>query len=268
MQIGKSSFDRKGHTYIMGILNVTPDSFSDGGEYTNIDAALFRVQKMIAEGADIIDIGGESTRPGSAPVSVDEEMSRVIPALSKIKSEFNIPISIDTYRSATAEECIKNGADMINDIWGLLYDEKMAGVIAAANKPCCLMHNRKSSDYANFSEDFFTEMAGILTRALKAGISEDNIVLDPGIGFAKDTTQNLYVLNNMDMMNHFDVPWLLGASRKSVIGNTLNLPAGERLEGTLALTALAVMKGASFVRVHDVLENKRVIDMLEAVRNV
>lgn len=268
MKIGDYSFEQKNHTYIMGILNVTPDSFSDGGEFTNIDAALFHVKKMIEEGADIIDIGGESTRPGFTQVSNETEESRILPIISKIKTEFNIPVSVDTYKSDVAAKAISAGADMINDIWGLKYDSKMASLIATSGVACCLMHNRESNDYLNFGEDVFTEISQILNHAFKAGIPEDKIILDPGIGFAKNTEQNLWILNNMDMMNHFDTPWLLGASRKSVIGNTLNLPVGERLEGTLALTALAVMKGASFVRVHDVKENKRVIDMLEAVKNV
>lgn len=268
MKIGSYSFDRMNHTYIMGILNVTPDSFSDGGRYSNIDAAMFHAEAMVKEGADIIDIGGESTRPGAAIVSSEEELERTIPIVSKIKREFNLPISIDTYKPEVAKEAIREGAVLVNDVWGLQFDPKMASIIAANDVACCLMHNRTNDLYTNFGEDVFSEIAGILNYAIRAGISEERIILDPGIGFKKSTEQNLWLLNNMDMMNHFGVSWLLGASRKSVIGNTLNLPVGERLEGTLALTALAVMKGASFVRVHDIKENKRVIDMLEAIRNV
>lgn len=267
MEISGSVFESN-RTYIMGILNVTPDSFSDGGEHMGIDAALFHVEKMINEGAAIIDVGGESTRPGSSPVDVAIEIERVCPVIEKINEKFSIPVSIDTYHAKTAAEAIKAGAGMVNDVWGLLKDKDMAAVIANNKAACCLSHNRENATYDNFSDDFFTEMSGILHNALISGIPEEKIILDPGIGFAKSTEQNLYVLNDMDMLNHFGIPWLLGVSRKSVIGNTLNLPVEKRLEGTLALTALAVMKGASFVRVHDVLENKRVIDMLEAVKNV
>lgn len=268
MKIGNKEFDVKNHTYVMGILNVTPDSFSDGGEHAGIDAALFHAEKMIKEGADIIDVGGESTKPGYKEISVEEEISRTVPIIEKIKSEFNIPISIDTYKPETALEALKAGACLVNDVYGNRIREGMGQVIRESGAVCCLMHNRDNSDYYNFLDDFFTEMSQILDSALKEGISQERIILDPGVGFCKDTRQNLFVLDNMDMLNHFEVPWLLGASRKSVIGNTLKLPVSERLEGTLALTALSVMKGASFVRVHDVLQNKRVIEMLEAVKNV
>lgn len=268
MKIGNKDFDVKNHTYVMGILNVTPDSFSDGGEHTSIDAALFHARRMINEGVDIIDVGGESTRPGFSEVSSDEEIARTVPIIEKIKSEFNIPISIDTYKPETAREAVKAGAVIINDVYGHRIHEGMDKVIKESGAICCLMHNRDNLEYVNFLDDFFTEMSQILDSAVKEGIDPEKIILDPGIGFCKDTNQNLLVLDNMDMLNHFDVPWLLGASRKSVIGNTLNLPVGERLEGTLALTALSVMKGAAFVRVHDVLQNKRVIEMLEAVKNV
>lgn len=266
MLIGGKGFD-KNHTYIMGILNVTPDSFSDGGTHNTLDAALTHAEKMIAEGADIIDIGGESTRPGYIQISDEEEIDRVAPVIEGIKSRFDIPVSLDTYKSGVAKAGIKSGADLINDIWGLMYDENMGRVIAENEVACCLMHNRKERDYSNFSEDFVTDISKIIYTATKAGISEDRIILDPGIGFAKNTEENLWVLKNMDLLNHFNIPWLLGASRKSVIGNTLNLPVNERLEGTLATTAMAVNKGASFVRVHDCLANKRLIDMMEAIIN-
>jgi len=267
MKIGNVDFDIKNHTYVMGILNVTPDSFSDGGKHNEFDAAIFHVEKMIREGASIVDVGGESTRPGYTFVSITEEIERTAPIIEKIKTEFNIPISLDTYKPEVAKAGIAAGVDLINDIWGLQYDAAMGDVISKSEAACCLMHNRKEHNYLNFFEDFCGDLAHILDTAKKAGISDDRIILDPGIGFAKTTEENLYVLNNMEILNHFDFPWLLGTSRKSVIGNTLNLPVDERLEGTLATTALAVMKGASFVRVHDVLENKRVIDMVEAIKN-
>lgn len=268
MRIGNKEFDVNNHTYIMGILNVTPDSFSDGGKFNNIDAALYHVERMISEGADIIDIGGESTRPGYTFVEPSEEIERTSPIISLVKSRFDIPVSLDTYKSEVAKAGIEAGADLINDIWGLLYDDKMGALIADNDVACCLMHNRKEHSYENFSEDIFTDMSYIVNLAQKAGIKDDKIILDPGVGFQKTYEENLWVLNNMNDLKHLGYPWLLGASRKSVIGNTLNLPADERLEGTLATTALAVMKGASFVRVHDILANKRLIQMLEAVKNV
>lgn len=266
MIIGNKEFKDKGHTYVMGILNVTPDSFSDGGRFDKVDAALFHVEKMVNDGVDIIDIGGESTRPGYTFVKVEDEINRTAPVIAAIKERFDIPVSLDTYKYQVAGAGIEAGADLINDIWGLMYDDEMAKTIAKANIPCCLMHNRKQHDYINFLEDYYSDLALILKKARENGISDDKIILDPGIGFQKTTDENLLVLNELSKLSHFGMPWLLGASRKSVIGNTLNLPVNDRLEGTLALTALAVMDGASFVRVHDVLENKRVIDMLEAVK--
>ena len=267
MLIGNREFDLKEHTYVMGILNVTPDSFSDGGRFINPDAALFKAESMIKEGADIIDVGGESTRPGAEPVSEAMEIERITPVIEKIKAEIDIPVSLDTYKAGTALSGIKAGADLINDIWGLTHDENMGKVIAEAKVPCCLMHNRSSHSYVNFTEDLFTDLAHIADMAVKAGISEDKIILDPGIGFQKTTEENLIALKRMGDISLLGYPWLLGSSRKSVIGNTLGLETDERLEGTLALTALAVMKGAAFVRVHDVKENVRVIKMLEAVKN-
>lgn len=268
MKIGNKEFDVQNRTYIMGILNVTPDSFSDGGRFNEKDAALFHVEKMIEEGVDIIDIGGESTRPGYTFVEIPEEIERTAPIIEKVKSRFDIPVSIDTYKSEVAQAAVEAGVDLINDIWGLMYDKNMAGVIADNSVACCLMHNRKEHDYINFGDDLFSDLSYILNLALKAGIGEEKIILDPGVGFQKTYEENLWVLNNMEKLSLLGCPWLLGASRKSVIGNTLNLPTDQRLEGTLATTALAVMKGASFVRVHDVLANRRLIQMLEAVKNV
>lgn len=266
MIIGGKEF-KENKTHIMGILNVTPDSFSDGGRYSNIDAALIHAERMIKEGAVLIDIGGESTRPGYTMISDEEEIERVVPVIEAVKKNFDIGVSLDTYKSAVAYEGISAGADLINDIWGLMWDPRMAEVIAKSGVTCCLMHNRRAHDYLNFAEDFIVDMSQILDKAVKAGIPTEKIMLDPGVGFAKTYEENLWVLNNMDLLKHLGVPYLLGASRKSVIGNTLNLPVEDRVEGTLALTALAFMKDAFFVRVHDVKENKRVLDMLEAVKN-
>ena len=265
MKIGNREFDTKKHTYIMGILNVTPDSFSDGGCWNNMDAALRHTEEMIADGADIIDIGGESTRPGYTMISDEEEIMRVVPVIEKVKANFDIPISLDTYKSRVAQAGIDAGADLINDIWGLKYDGKMADVIAKNKVACCLMHNRKEADYTDFMEDMLKDLEETLTIADKAGIPRENIILDPGVGFAKSYENNLEAINRLEMMHRLELPILLGTSRKSVIALTLDLPKDQRVEGTLATTVLGVIKGAGFVRVHDVKENARVIKMTEAI---
>lgn len=266
MKIGQREFQDSGHTYVMGILNVTPDSFSDGGKYTEMDQALRHVEEMIEEGMDILDIGGESTRPGYYTLlSDEEEISRVVPVIEKVESEFNIPISLDTYKSAVAEAGIRAGADMINDIWGLKYDDRLADVIARAQVPCCLMHNRKEPDYHNYMEDVLEDLRETIRIAHRAGISDENIMLDPGVGFGKTYENNLEIIGSLDRLKELGYPVLLGTSRKSVIGLTLDLPASERVEGTLVTTVYAVLKGASYVRVHDVKENVRAIRMAEAI---
>ena len=268
MRIGKQEFDCKNRTYIMGILNVTPDSFSDGGSYRERDAALFRVGEMIAEGAHIIDIGGESTRPGYTQISEQEEIERVVPIVEAIKQTYEIPVSVDTYKSKVAKEAIAAGADLINDIWGLKYDEAMAEVIAKADVACCLMHNRKEAAYRDFIKDVKSELDESVQLALSAGISKDKIMLDPGVGFAKSYEQNLQIINQIGSFKEIGYPVLLGTSRKSVIGLTLDLPVEERLEGTLVTTVMAVLGGCSFVRVHDIKANARAIRMAESVRDV
>ncbi len=265
MKIGNREFANRHKTYVMGILNVTPDSFSDGGKWRDADSMLFRAQEMIKEGADILDVGGESTRPGAVPVSAEEEISRILPVIQKLKQEFDIPLSLDTYKAAVAKAGLMQGVDMINDIWGLKGDTDMAAVIAQSGKPCCLMHNRKEAVYQNLIEEIACDFAESLHLAELAGIAEENIILDPGIGFAKSYEENLQVLQALDSLASLGYPLLLGASRKSVIGQTLNLPVEERLEGTLATTVLAVAKGCMFVRVHDVKENVRAIRMAEAI---
>lgn len=265
MKIGNKEFDIKKHTYVMGILNVTPDSFSDGGKYNETDRALFRVEEMIKEGMDLVDVGGESTRPGYTFVSEEEEIQRVCPIIEKIKTRFDIPISLDSYKSKVAKAGIQAGANLINDIWGLQYDTKMAQVIARSGVACCLMHNRKKAVYHHFMEDVAADFAEIIHQAQKAGIMEDRIILDPGVGFAKSYENNLEVINRLEELKLFGYPLLLGTSRKSVIGLTLKLPVEERVEGTLVTTVMAVMKGCSFVRVHDIKENVRAIKMAEAI---
>ncbi len=254
-----------GHTHIMGILNVTPDSFSDGGKYTESDKALMHVLDMINEGADIIDVGGESTRPGYTEISVEEEIERVCPVIERIKKETGIPVSLDTCKSAVAAAGIRAGADMINDIWGLKHDDKMGKIIAEEKTACCLMHNRREAVYDNFIEDYLNDMKEIIAAAGNYGISDDKIVIDPGVGFAKNYRQNLEVIRHLDRLAMLNYPILLGTSRKSVIGTALGLPADSRLEGTLATSVIAAMNKCMFVRVHDVKENYRAVKMTEAV---
>ena len=268
MWIGKREFDVKHHTYVMGILNVTPDSFSDGGKYNSIENALRRACELKKQGADILDIGGESTRPGYMQISEEEEIERTAEIIRRIKAECDIPISIDTYKAAVAREALRAGADMVNDIWGLKYDEKMAGVIAEYNAVCCLMHNREQAVYQDFMSELEMDLKETLQIAKGAGIAKDRIILDPGVGFGKTYHQNLEVISSMERLHKLGCPLLLGTSRKSVIGLTLELPVEERLEGTLVTTVYAVQQRCAFVRVHDVKENVRTIKMAEALRDV
>lgn len=265
MRIGSRDFATSGHTYVMGILNVTPDSFSDGGKFNQIDAALKHAAEMIADGAAILDIGGESTRPGYTKISDEEEISRVVPVIEAVKKEFDIPISVDTYKSGVAKAAAEAGADLINDIWGLKYDDHMADVIAKSGLACCLMHNRDNAEYQNFMEDMKQDLRETIALAKAAGIEDDKIILDPGVGFAKSYENNLEVIRRLKEFNELKYPVLLGTSRKSVIGLTLDLPAAERVEGTLVTTVMAVEADCMFVRVHDVKENYRAIQMTEAI---
>ena len=263
--IGNREFDVKNHTYVMGILNVTPDSFSDGGKYNTLDQALFHAQEMVDQGVDIIDVGGESTRPGYTMISDEEEIQRTVPVVEALKERFEVPISIDTYKSKVAKANIKAGVDLINDIWGLKYDEKMAKVIADAKLPCCLMHNRKEAYYKKFLKEMKADLKESIRLAKEAGIKNKRIILDPGVGFGKTYENNLEAIRCLDVLEEMGYPVLLGTSRKSVIGLSLDLPSEERVEGTLVTTVFGVMQGAAFVRVHDVKENKRAITMAEAI---
>lgn len=265
MKIGKKEFQTSGHTYVMGILNVTPDSFSDGGKWNQLDHAKRHVEQMIEEGADIIDIGGESTRPGYTLLSDQEEIERIQPAIEMVKRDFDIPVSIDTYKSKVAEAALLAGADLVNDIWGLKYDEKLGKVIADYQAACCLMHNRKEADYQDFRKDLLEDLRETIQLAKTAGIADDRIILDPGVGFGKTYENNLTAVHHMEDLHTLGYPILLGTSRKSVIGLTLDLPVTERVEGTLATTVFGVMQGAMFVRVHDIKENVRIIKMTEAI---
>lgn len=268
MIIGGRTFDFDRYTYVMGILNVTPDSFSDGGRWNTEDKALLMALKMAEEGADIIDVGGESTRPGYTKILDDEEISRVVPVIERIKKETDIPVSIDTYKSGVARAALEAGADLVNDIWGLKYDSCMAKVIAEHKVPCCIMHNRKDTDYTDFLQDVKADLQESLQIAEAMGITDDKIIIDPGIGFAKSYEQNLLMIKNLSILKELGYPILLAASRKSVIGLTLDLPVDERLEGTLAITVYGALNGAGMVRVHDVKENVRALHMLRAIREV
>lgn len=265
MRIGKKDFQIGKRTYIMGILNITPDSFSDGGKFNNIELALERAKQMEIEGADIIDIGGESTRPGYKPITEQEELERIIPVIGTLVRHINIHISVDTYRSKVAERALDAGASFINDIWGLKKDPRMAFIASHYKVPCCLMHNRDNTNYNNLIEDILNDLKESINIALNAGVDDKNIILDPGIGFGKDYEQNLMVMRNLERFSELGYPVLLGTSRKSIIGNALNLKVHERLEGTIATTVIGIMKKCAFVRVHDVKENKRAAVMSDII---
>ncbi len=265
MKIGNQDFEIGKRTYIMGILNVTPDSFSDGGRFNDTASAINHAKIMVEQGADIIDIGGESTRPGHSIVSEEEEIKRVIPIIMALKKELNVPISVDTYTGRVAELAVKAGADMINDIWGFKKDPYIALVAAKYNVPCCLMHNRDNRNYKDLMVDVVKDLEESITIALNAGVKKENIIIDPGIGFAKSYEDNLKTMNNLEKLNSLGYPVLLGTSRKSMLGIAQGLPTSERLEGTLATTAIGIMKGCEFIRVHDIKENKRVCAITDAI---
>ena len=263
MKIGSKEFDFTSHCYVMGILNVTPDSFSDGGKWNNLDAALRHTEEMIADGCDILDIGGESTRPGYTLLTDQEEIDRVLPVIEAVKARFDIPVSLDTYKSKVAQAGVDAGIDLINDIWGCKYDPEMAAVMGKSGLPVCLMHNRKEPVYNDYLPDVLEDLRECVRIAKAGGVQDSQIILDPGIGFGKTYEHNLQLMNHVELLLELGYPVLLGTSRKSMIGLTLNLPAPERVEGTLVTTVMGVMKGCGIVRVHDVKENKRAIAMTE-----
>lgn len=265
MIIGKKNFDLDNKVYICGILNVTPDSFSDGGKYNSLDKALYHTEEMINNGATIIDVGGESTRPGYTMISAEEEIERVAPVINAIKKRFDTTISLDTYKSKVASAGIEEGADLINDIWGLQYDPDMVKIISNAGVACCLMHNRKEADYSDFVKDYINDNIKIINDAISGGINKDKIILDPGVGFGKTYEQNLKAIETLDLLCNLSYPVLLGTSRKSVVGLTLDLPKDQRLEGTIATNVVGLMKGASIFRVHDVKEHFRALKMTAAI---
>ncbi|MGM9662192.1 MAG: dihydropteroate synthase [Oscillospiraceae bacterium] len=265
MKIGNRLFDVENDCYIMGILNVTPDSFSDGGKWTDLDKAVQHTARMIGEGAAIIDIGGESTRPGHVQISVQEEIDRVVPVIERVKRSFDVPVSIDSYKGPVVEAALQAGADMVNDIWGLKYDRRVAELIARYRVPCCLMHNREKPEYGDFLEDMCRDLRQSVAIAREAGIGDEQIILDPGVGFGKTYENNLTAICHLERLTELGYPVLLATSRKSVVGLTLDLPVDQRLEGTLATTVIGVQKGAAFIRVHDVKENLRAVRMTQAI---
>ncbi|PLT33048.1 dihydropteroate synthase [Bacillus sp. V5-8f] len=265
IQCGPYTLDYGKKTLIMGILNVTPDSFSDGGKYNRIDAALNHAEQLLKDGADIIDIGGESTRPNHIAVSLDEELERVLPVVEAISKNIDIPISIDTYKAEVARQSLKAGAHIINDVWGAKADENMPNVAAESGAPIILMHNRDNQSYSHFIRDVFTDLFESVNLVKKAGVRDENIILDPGIGFAKDLALNLEMMRNLDKLVALGFPVLLGTSRKSMIGHVLDLPTQERMEGTGATICYGIEKGCQIVRVHDVKEIARMAKMMDAL---
>ena len=230
MKIGNKEFDTAKHTYIMGILNVTPDSFSDGGKWNGYDAAMRHAEELLEGGTDILDIGGEATRPGHQQITSEEEITRTAPVIEAVKKNFDVPVSIDTYKSDVAEAALQAGADLVNDIWGFQYDEKMAGLVKKYDAACCLMHNKNEAVYKDFLKDMYAELQKCVDTAKAAGIEDDRIMLDPGVGFGKTYEMNLDVMKHLDLFNGLGYPMLLGTSRKSMIGLTLDLPVGLPLE--------------------------------------
>lgn len=253
-------------TLVMGILNVTPDSFSDGGKYNSVEAALDQARKLMEDGADIIDIGGESTRPGFQPVSAAEEMERVVPVIERLRQEgISLPISVDTTKAVVAEAALQAGADIINDIWAGQQEPDMLKVAAKYQAPVVLMHNQHNTEYSDLMADILEFLQRAIDQALTAGVMADQIIIDPGIGFGKTYQQNLEVMGRLQELKVLGYPILLGTSRKSLIANTLHLPVDQRLEGTAATVALGIAKGVDIVRVHDVKEMVRVCKMTDAM---
>ena len=265
MQCGKHVLNLNEKTFIMGILNVTPDSFSDGGDYNEVETAVRHAKEMVIDGAHIIDIGGESTRPGFDKVSEEEELRRVLPMVRAVSQAVDVPISIDTYKAEVAKQAIEAGAHIINDIWGAKAEPEIAEVAAHYDVPIILMHNRDNTNYRNLMADMIADLYESVTIAKRAGVRDENIILDPGIGFAKTFEQNLEVMRNLEQLKLLGYPVLLGTSRKSFIGHALDLPVEERLEGTGATVCLGIQKGCEIVRVHDVKEMSRMAKMMDAM---
>lgn len=265
IQCGPYTLNFQKKTLIMGILNVTPDSFSDGGKFNEIESAVEHAKEMVANGADMIDIGGESTRPGFATVSVEEEVNRVVPIIKALLKHVNVPISVDTYKAEVAKQAIEAGAHIINDIWGAKADEDMANVAAKHNVPIILMHNRQDRNYQLFIRDVLNDLFESISIVKNAGVKDENIILDPGIGFAKDYKENILMMQNLDKLVMLGYPVLLATSRKTMIGQALELPVNERMEGTGATICYGIQKGCQLIRVHDVKEMSRMAKMMDAM---
>jgi dihydropteroate synthase len=272
LEIGQRVLDLSSRTHLMGVLNVTPDSFSDGGKFFKLEEAVKQGLQLAEEGAEIIDVGGESTRPGSEPIAIEEELRRVIPVIEELTKRIKMPISIDTYKSRVAKEALDSGASMVNDISGLRYDPEMKKVIAEYDVPLVLMHIKgtpknmqENPKYENLLEDIKSYLNQSISIAEEAGIGEDKIIIDPGIGFGKTLNDNLKILKNLREFKSLGRPIMIGVSRKSFIGKILDLPTDERLEGSLASMAVAIMNGANILRVHDVKESKRVAKLVDAI---
>jgi dihydropteroate synthase len=265
IQCGPYTLDCSKKTIIMGILNATPDSFSDGGKFNKVEIAVERAKEMVANGADIIDIGGESTRPGFAAVTLEEELERVIPIIRAIAEQVHIPISIDTYKAEVAKQAIEAGAHIINDVWGAKADENMGRVAAEYDVPIVLMHNRHDRNYKVFMRDVINDLYESIAIVKNAGVKDEQIILDPGIGFARDYQENLITMQNLDTFVKLGYPVLLGTSRKSMIGQALDLPVQERMEGTGATICYGIQKGCHMIRVHDVKEMSRMAKMMDAL---
>lgn len=265
-QFGKVTLDFRQETVVMGILNVTPDSFSDGGQYDEVELALQHVEQMLADGAKIIDIGGESTRPGHKPVSLEEELARTVPIIEAIAQKFDCIISIDTYKAEVAEAAIKAGAHIINDIWGAKREPEIAKVAATYHVPIILMHNREEAVYEkSLVEEVMLDLQESIQIALDAGVPKEHIWLDPGIGFAKDTAENIEAMKGLSEVVYMGYPVLLGTSRKSLIGNVLHLPVEERLTGTAATVCYGIERGCHIMRVHDVKEISEASRMMDVL---
>jgi len=253
-------------TKIMGILNVTPDSFSDGGRYVDVEAAVAHAKQLVEDGADMIDIGGESTRPGAEVVTAGEEIERIVPVIRRLKKEISIPVSAETYKPELAEAALQAGADVLNDVWGSKWgDRSMARVAARHDVPIILMHNREKPHGEDFLAEVKADLAESIAIAKEAGVRESNIWLDPGIGFEKTHAENLFLMKHLEAVTSFGYPVLLGTSRKSLIGLTLGLPAAERLEGTIATVCQGIVHGCEWMRVHDVRQVKRAASMMDAM---
>jgi dihydropteroate synthase len=254
------------NTAIMGILNVTPDSFSDGGLFVGAEAAVEQAKRMVANGADMIDIGGESTRPGASPVSTQQELQRVIPVVKALlEAGITVPLSVDTYKAEVARQALEAGVHLINDIWGLKREAEMAYLAAEYGCPVVIMHNREKAIYENFIPDVIDDLLQSIHLAHAAGINDSQIILDPGIGFAKSYEQNLQLMNELHQLVALGYPVLLGTSRKSMISKTLGLPANDVREGTAATVSMGIQQGCRIMRVHDVREMKRVAQMMDTM---